>query len=210
MSVASSERVPLTILGAIVLSTFLPNIWATIAIPTDLRSMVRKADLVFTGKVVAQRSEWANVNNQKKIITLVTCEVLELYKGAAGRTVELRCPGGTVGDTTLELVGLPSFSIGEKCVLFVRTNANAVCPIVGIYHGKLLVSKSTAGSDEVVSRHNGRPLRAISEIGVDSDASAAGAGGSAGGGGAPLTFRELRTRIGEEVANDKASIQPAR
>jgi hypothetical protein len=95
-------------------------------------------------------------------------------------------------------------------VLFVRTNANAICPIVGIYHGKLLVSKPGSGGGEVLSRHNGRPLRAISEIGVDDEGPAAAApGGSAGGASQLLTLRELKARIGEEVGNSKASTQRA-
>ena len=172
--------------------------WGTIAIQTDLRSMVRKADLVFTGKVTGQRAEWANLNGRKSIVTVVTLEVLDTHKGTASQKLDLRCPGGTIGDTTLELVGMPAFTEGEKCVLFVRTNANAVCPIVGIYHGKLVL-----GAEETVSRHNGRPLSNISEIGKDDDgprAASVVAKDTANKTSGRVTLSELKARIAEEVA----------
>ena len=172
--------------------------WATIAIQTDLRTMVRKADLVFTGKVTGQRAEWANLNGRKSIITVVSLEVLDTHKGIAGRILDLRCPGGTIGNTTLELVGMPTFAEGEKCVLFVRTNANAVCPIVGIYHGKLLLN-----AEETVSRHDGRPLSNISEIGKDDESLRVAAGEAkhaADKTSGRVTLSQLKARISEEVA----------
>lgn len=176
---------------------------ATIAIPTDLRSMVRKADLVFTGKVTGQRAEWANRNGQRSIVTFVSLDVLEVHKGAAGKNVNLRCPGGTIGETTLELVGMPSFTKDERCVLFVRTNANAVCPIVGIYHGKLLIEKASDGTERL-AHHDGRAVNDIADIGKDNGgiAQAAGAQGPA----RPLTLSELKAHIQEELANSPAEV----
>ena len=173
---------------------------ATIAIPTDLPTMVRKADLVFTGKVVGQKAEWADRNGRKSIVTIVSFEVLETHKGAAGAKVDLRCPGGTIGDTTLEMVGMPSFKNGEKCVLFARTNANAVCPIVGIYHGKLLVTTPASGGDETLARHNGRPLNALSEIGKDDEGPLAAPALAAAAQAGPVKLKELKARIAEEAA----------
>ena len=160
--------------------------------------MVRKADLVFTGKVTGQRAEWANLNGRKSIVTVVSLEVLDTHKGIASRKLDLRCPGGTIGDTTLELVGMPTFTEGERCVLFVRTNANAVCPIVGIYHGKL-----TIDAGENVSRHNGRPLGNISEIGKEDPGPQAASGvakNAADKTSGRVTLSELKARISEEVA----------
>ena len=198
MSVTSVLRrhfVPALLFPALLLTTF--SSLATIAIPTDLRTMVRKADLVFTGKVVAQRAEWANLANRKSIVTIVSFEVLDVHKGTAGKKLDLRCPGGTIGETTLELVGMPSFANDERCILFVRTNANAVCPIVGIYHGKLLLQKT--GIEETISHHDGRPVTNISEIGKDKEGSILE---SARAQASPhhVTLSDLKARLREEVA----------
>ena len=201
MSVTSSVRrhFPCALLFLSLSTSLTPSVRATIAKPTDLRTMVRKADLVFTGKVLEQRTEWTNQNGRKAIVTVVSFEVLDVHKGNAGRKLDLRCPGGTIGETTLELVGMPTFQEGERCVLFVRTNASAVCPIIGIYHGKLLLQKTADGAEETVTRHNGRPLSDMSQIGKDEDGAMASAVAKDARAAGRITLSQLKERIGEEV-----------
>jgi hypothetical protein len=211
MSVTSAVRrhFVFPLLSLVLFPLLLTPCGATIAISTDLPAMVRKADIVFTGKVLSQRAEWTNRNGRKSIVTLVSFEVLDVHKGTAGAKLELRCPGGTIGETTLQLVGMPSFEEDERCVLFVRTNANAVCPIVGIYHGKLLLQRNGSGHDETLLRHNGRPLIQISGIGKDDEAPVAAgtleknATKTADRG--HVTLSELKARIREEVATATAA-----
>jgi hypothetical protein len=137
--------------------------------------MVGNADSIFQGKALAERSESAVINGRRAIVTFVSFEVEETFKGTSSRLIELRLPGGTIGDQRFEMVGFPRFAIGERVVVFVRTNENLICPLVGIYHGKLTIKKDPTSGEEVLVRHNGKPLTALEEIGKAEDEPQAGA-----------------------------------
>jgi hypothetical protein len=146
-----------------------PSALATIARPTDFATMVKNADSIFLGKALSERSEWAVLNGRRAIVTFVSFEVEETFKGASSPTLELRLPGGTIGDKSFEMVGFPRFTLGERAILFIRTNQNLICPLVGIYHGKLTIKKDPASGEEILLRHNGKPLTTLEEIGKDED-----------------------------------------
>lgn len=166
--------------------------------------MVRKADLVITAKVTAQKPEWTTRNGQRSIVTKTTFQVIETHKGSPAPTVELSLPGGTIGDTTLEMVGLPQFEIGETSILFIRTNSAAGAPIVGIYHGKLRISKDADSKEEILLRHNGKPLKDVSEIGKEEtdEPSAAAAHSAATKGAKRLKLREFKEHVRKHLSNE--------
>jgi hypothetical protein len=136
---------------------------ATTVRAPEFATLVDRADLIFTGRAVAQRSDWAVFNGQRAIITFVTFAVEKSHKGRAEDMVILQFLGGTVGNVAMEVTQMPTFARGERAVLFVEDNGIAASPIIGFYHGRFPLRRE-AGAD-VILKHTGEPLGDVAEIG---------------------------------------------
>ncbi len=174
------------------------EVHGTLVRPTSFGELVAKADLIFTGKVLSHQSRWVN----QDIVTDISFEVFEVHKGRAKSPLTLRFMGGTVGDVTLEVIDMPQFKVGETAILFVRAQASASCPIVGIYHGKLSLQKDGASGPERLVRHNGSILTDLAEIGSESPARAAAPGAAALR--RPLTLEDFKAGIRRQLGNSGA------
>jgi hypothetical protein len=166
---------------------------ATSVLSPNFDALVDRADLIFTGQMVSQRSEWRSSNGQKSIVTLVSFAVEEVHKGKANSAVVLQFLGGSIGEVSLEVAEVPKFRPGERVVLFVEGNGLNASPLVGFYHGKFSLQRDNSGT-ETVLQHNGEPLGAIAEIGrakrVGVDAAS----------GHPLSRAEFVSHIQRRVA----------
>ena len=110
---------------------------ATTVVPPTLSQMVQRADQIFVGEVVAVRSYRTGTS----IHTDVTFRASDTVKGPQGPVVLLTFLGGTVGDDTLEVAGMPRFAVGDEQVLFTVDGERQVNPIVGFWHGRVLVTR---------------------------------------------------------------------
>jgi hypothetical protein len=137
---------------------------ATTVVAPRFEALVDHSDLIFTGQMLSQRSEWQELDGQRSIVTLVTFGVQRVHKGRAASTVTLQFLGGKVGDVSLEVAEMPTFKPGERVLLFVAENGASACPVVAFFHGKFTVHTDGKGGDEV-RRHNGEPLVEVEEIG---------------------------------------------
>ena len=187
---------------AALLLCWLAPAWAVTVAPVDFSSLVARAEFIFTGKVLATRSEWTGQGNARCIVTHLTFEVQAAHKGTPPSRLELRFLGGTVGDTTLEVHGIPRFTIGERAILFVERNGEKFCPLVGIHHGKLGIERDQATGQEILIRYNRKPLTDVREIGQD-DATTMRAAADAPGARA-LSVAEFVERISGELAATRA------
>src|SRR5262245_38617027 len=138
---------------------------ATSVVPPTFTELVANADLVFAGTVVGSHSEWRTVGSDRVIFTMTDFQTEEVLKGKASKVVTLQFLGGTVGDVTLSVSGMPRFEPRERVVLFVEKNGTQVCPLVGVFHGKFVVRSDEKTGREVLIMHNGHPLRDVAEIG---------------------------------------------
>jgi hypothetical protein len=139
---------------------------ATTVIPPTFEEMTDRAELIFVGKVVNSRAEWRTAGTNRVIFTLVEFERQEVLKGEAGVSVTLQFLGGTIGDVTLEIAGVPKFKTGDREVLFVEGNGVQFCPLVGVFHGKFGVRKDEKAGRDILVMHNGKTLRDVAEIGA--------------------------------------------
>lgn len=137
---------------------------ATSVLAPNFDALVNRADLIFSGRIVAQRAEWRGDNSQRSIVTLVSVAVQEVYKGKAESVVALQFLGGRIGDVSLDVAEVPKFQPGERVILFVEGNGVNASPLVGFFHGKFSLQRDPSGM-ETVRQHDGRPLGAIAEIG---------------------------------------------
>lgn len=144
---------------------FLTSAKATTIIPPTFEEMTDRADLVFVGKAIASRAEWRTVGSDRVIFTLVEFETEEVLKGNTNKSVTLQFLGGTMGEATLEVSGVPRFNAGDRVILFVEKNGIQFCPLVGVFHGKFGVRKDEKAGRDIVVMHDGKPLRDVGEIG---------------------------------------------
>ena len=139
---------------------------STTVIPPTFETLVSSANTIFVGEVMNVRSEWIATRDGQAIITKVTFKVEDVWKGAAGAVTQLEFLGGTVGQTTMDVVGMPKFVEGQRSVLFVSGEANAVSPLVGFWHGRMRVERDPSGVDRIRT-YDGRALANPNAVGAN-------------------------------------------
>ena len=138
---------------------------STTVIPPTFESLVSSANTIFVGEVMNVRATWVAGPEGRAIVTQVTFKVEDVWKGGAGAVTQLEFLGGTVGDTRMEVVGMPEFHEGQRSVLFVSSQVKSISPLVGFWHGRMRVEKDPYGVDRVRT-YDGRSLGSAAEVGM--------------------------------------------
>jgi hypothetical protein len=136
---------------------------STTVIPPSFDALVSGANTIFVGEVIGQRAIWVGTPQGRAIRTQVTFKVEDVWKGTAGAVTQLEFLGGSIGEMKMEVVGMPTFTVGQRSVLFVAPQRQ-VSPLVGFMHGRMRIERDYAGVDRVRT-HDGRSLGAVAEIG---------------------------------------------
>jgi hypothetical protein len=136
---------------------------STTVIPPTFDSLVAGANTIFVGEVMGVRALWEATPQGRAIVTQVTFKVEDVWKGAVGGVTQLEFLGGTIGETTMEVVGMPAFREGQRSVLFVSSQVHAASPLVGFWHGRLRVERDPYGTDRIRT-YDGRSLGNPNEI----------------------------------------------
>jgi hypothetical protein len=139
---------------------------STTVIPPSFDSLVSSANTIFVGEVMDVRAEWLSTPQGRAIRTHVTFRVEDVWKGSAGAVTQLEFLGGTIGATTMEVVGMPAFREGQRSVLFVSSQVRAISPLVGFWHGRLRVERDPYGVDRIRT-NDGRSLGHPAEISTE-------------------------------------------
>lgn len=138
---------------------------ATSVVPPDFPALVAEADAIYRGQVTAveaRRVEGAAGGSVIK--TFVTIEIRRTLKGPEQKEITLEFLGGTLGDETIEVSGVPKFTAGELGIVFVQQNGRQFCPLVRLGHGRYHVARDAAKGQEFVQRENRAPLRDVAEV----------------------------------------------
>jgi hypothetical protein len=178
----------------------IPAARALSVIPPTFEQLVSTAEVVVDGEVTGVRSELSSFEGRPLVYTYVSIRVLDALKGAPGETVELRMLGGTVGDVTLQVSGVPKFKVGERNLFFIEGNGVNFCPLVAVPHGFYPIAERESDGAEVVLRSNGQPLEDPAEV-VESLQHGAHATGAKLGFGGAMTVSDFKNRIRAEVAH---------
>ena len=137
---------------------------ATTVEPPDFSKLVARASSVFRGEVVGLRSELVTRGAERAIFAHVTFRITDVIRGASlPAEVTLEFLGGTVGDLSLEVAGMPTFELGAREIVFVERGGQQICPLVAMAYGRYRVLRDAAGAEHV-ARDNGAPLVRLDDV----------------------------------------------
>jgi hypothetical protein len=100
----------------------------------DIATLTHEAKDVVIGKVTKVESNWATDRHQ--IMTQITVDVSESFKGVSSGTIQISQIGGVVGDVRATAGGFPTFEEGKDVLLFLNDNPAGIIPTVGLGQGK--------------------------------------------------------------------------
>jgi hypothetical protein len=108
---------------------------ATLILAMDLPAMVERAERIAVVDVVSVQAAW-NARHDR-IMTTVTLAVVDGWKGglSPGTRLTVLQPGGTVGDITTTVDGMPRFVAGERTLVFLHGPPDRAT-VVGLTQGK--------------------------------------------------------------------------
>lgn len=99
----------------------------------EIKSLSKGADLILTGKVTKQQSEWTH--NKSRIITKTTIQVDEYLKGNGNRNfVVVTHPGGEIDGVGELYSHMPEFKNDEEVLLFLKKEKNS--PDYNVFSGE--------------------------------------------------------------------------
>ena len=144
----------------------IPAVRATSVVPPSFPELVAEADAIYRGRVTSVQARRVDrPDGEGSLIkTFVTLTVERVLKGPERSEVTLEFLGGTVGQETMSVSGMPKFNLGAREIVFVQKNGQQFCPLVGLMHGRYRVMRDEATSREHIARDNGVPLTDTSEV----------------------------------------------
>ena len=110
----------------------------------DLDGLVTTAQTIIVGTVSDSHTYWTD--DGRLILTRHTIEVDETLKGYPSGTVDVTTVGGTIGDQTLYVSGMPAFGDGERTVLFLESTGR-YRTVVGLGQGKFSIDNDFVSND---------------------------------------------------------------
>jgi hypothetical protein len=145
-----ARRLPAALLALALVPGAASRASATLILALDLPAMVGRADRIAVVDVVSVSASWNDRHD--RISTAVELTVVDCWKGAlpAGAHLTVRQPGGTVGDITTTVDGMPRFSPGERALVFLRGPTDRAS-VVGLTQGKRPMHRDPASGRWMVT-----------------------------------------------------------
>jgi len=123
------------------------------SILSEIKNLSKGADIILTGKVVDQKSQWNS--EQSKIYTQVTLQVEELLKGAISEDrVVITHLGGEVGNVGETYSHIPTFANDEDVLVFLKKSTKDLSLRVFDGDGGKMTLHQDKYSDEKVTSKN--------------------------------------------------------
>lgn len=119
----------------LIIISFTVNVFGTVK-KISLEEKTKKASLIVIGIVKHSQSQWEELDGGKKIFTYVHIDVEKYIKGSGEKLIEIKVPGGKVGEITEGVPDAPHFTLGEMVILFLKPKFFRV---VGWHQGKYTI-----------------------------------------------------------------------
>ena len=124
---------------------------AMVVVQRDFPELVARAEQIVVGTVTDIKQE---TDASGAPATFVIFSDLTVLKGDIGDTLTLRLYGGDTGGVAVHIPDMPTFSVGERAVLFVAGNGRDVCPLVGVWQGRFHVRFDSQRQTDVVETND--------------------------------------------------------
>ncbi len=119
-------------------------------VQTSIQNLSEKADVIVTGKVTSQKSEWNS--SKDRISTKVTIQVGEFLKGVESQTqIVVTHPGGEVGEVGELYSHMPRFGNNEEVLLFLKKDNHNNYKVLDGEDGKLTLYHDQVTGEEITS-----------------------------------------------------------
>jgi hypothetical protein len=126
-----------------------PMVTATTLERMSVAKMTQSAQLVVRAQCLGNSSAW----DGGEIWTFTSFEVEDAWKGApsgAAQQVIVRLLGGSVGNLSSTVSGVPRFRPGEEVILFLQPTARGDFSIVSWVQGTFRIHRDTRSGAEIV------------------------------------------------------------
>ena len=182
---------------------------ATTVEPPSFPELVNEADAIYRGRVTAVQARHVDRSDGGGVIlkTFVTVVIDRVLKGATQKEIVLEFLGGTLGEDSLEISGMPKFSVGDREIFFVQRNGVQFCPLVALTHGRYRVLRDEAGARDYIARDNRLPLNDPSEVELPLHRLPAALGASTASTSRALTPAAFEALIAAEVIQPTLRVQ---
>jgi hypothetical protein len=121
-----------------------PPVEASTFVAMSTSDLVKSSSAVIEGEVVSLASRWTR--DRRIIVTDAMVRVWDVLGGKAPELVQVKTFGGTVNGFTVEASGFPTFTVGERVLLFLEPDTEA---------GRLRVNGYQQGLYRIVVRPDG-------------------------------------------------------
>jgi hypothetical protein len=110
---------------------------ATTLMRISIEKMSQTATVIVRARCLGNSTEW----DTGEIRTLTSFEVEEIWKGSASGRITVQLLGGTVGNLTSRVSGVPRFRSGEEVVLFLEPTPRDDFSIVSWQQGTFRIHR---------------------------------------------------------------------
>lgn len=132
------SKKPAYIIGVMCLLFLIPQSLIASHIEVSEQQLIRKAEIILAGKVVAETSYWNP--EMSKIYTDFIVQVERAIKGKKVQDkVVVKISGGKVGDIGLSVTDQPHFEIGEHVLLYLKDGGQGKMKVIFGSQGKYAV-----------------------------------------------------------------------
>ncbi|MFH1436404.1 MAG: hypothetical protein ABIJ56_11860 [Pseudomonadota bacterium] len=141
--------------------------WATTLLQMSIDKMSAEAAAVVVGEVTDMTSEWSP--DQTAIFTTITIKVATCVAGECGDTMLVKQRGGTVGEATFYIPGMPKFSRGQKVLLFLDHSYEGEAgyySVIGMCQGMFVIDKEKTSGIKFAVQQGGAALAGAGADGV--------------------------------------------
>ena len=128
---------------------------ATILIKKDLAQLAAESDHVIVGKVESTRARWDL--KLGLILTDTTITVERALKGKPGKSIVVTEVGGTVGDLTQRIEGVPQYAAGQRVLLTIKKGPAGYWRTHGWIQGRFSVITNRATESHNALRKRNHP-----------------------------------------------------
>jgi hypothetical protein len=123
---------------------------ATQVIPRTPADLGERSSLVVRGTIADTRSFWSP--SRTKILTEITVDVEEGYKGSVPSTVRILQLGGAVDGVRVTVAGALAWRPSEEVLLFLEPYVPGAYQVAGFSQGKFEIQRDARTGEAFVSR----------------------------------------------------------